>query len=240
MVPSDDRVSFPVVFCDGECESNIGVVVVYPTLEFKRFQSELSQMIGISPHQFSVYLSSQETRRRIPITGKFNFGAISSEKGCFFLVVLKRSRRERRRRSPLEIPEDVYFTSSMKSQQPIKKSPPDNVMLLRRGTGISQDPAFSGFMVPYADRVEYEERVRELELERKRYLMNMGVKGMALANKTGTVREKVGNAVCNLCLRAKETGREAEFHHCVYDTVTYDFRSRAGPIGRPVKGSEYT
>lgn len=234
MVQADGRVSFPVVFCDGECETNIGSVVVYPTLEFKRFQSELSEMIGISPHQFSVYLSSQESRRRIPITGKVNFGAISRENGYFFLVVLKRSRRERRRRSPHETPDDVYYTSSVKSQQPIKKIPPDNIMLLRRGTGISQDEAFSGFLVPYADRVEYEKRVRELELEREKYLMNMGVKVMALANKTSTMRENGGKAVCNLCSRAKETGIEVEFHHCVHDAVTYHFRSSAGPIARPV------
>nr|POE95856.1 hypothetical protein CFP56_23604 [Quercus suber] len=30
---------------------------VYPSLQFKGFQSILSQKIGISPHQFSVYLN---------------------------------------------------------------------------------------------------------------------------------------------------------------------------------------
>lgn len=244
MVHTNDEVHFPVVFCDGECEANIGDVDVYPTMEFKRFQSALSQMTGISPHQFSVFLSSRETRRRIPITGKVNFGAISRDEGYFFLVVLKRSRRDRRRKGPPELPADVYYTSSAKSQQqPIKKSPPENVMLLRRGAAVNQGQAFSGFAGPYADRVEYEKRVRELQLEREKYLINLGVMGMAaLAHGgAGAVRERGGTAVCEVCWRAKEMGmREVDFHHCVNDAVTRRFRSAAGPIARPVNRSKCT
>lgn len=43
------------------------------------------------------------------------------------------------------------------------------------------------------------------------------------------------NGVCEECERAKQTGREAGFHWCVYDPVTFGFRSPAGPIARPVK-----
>ncbi|KAH7512246.1 hypothetical protein FEM48_Zijuj12G0070000 [Ziziphus jujuba var. spinosa] len=240
-------VAFPLVFFDGERETDIGNIVVYPTLEFKRFQSMLSQKIGISPHQFSVYLSSQDTGRRIPITGRVNFGAISREKGYSFLVVLKRSRRERRRRSQQESAGDVYFTSPMKPppQKPVKKNPPDNVMLLRRDVGIiNQDQAFSGpqLNLPYAYRVEYEKRVRDLQFEKERYLMNMGLTGSDLSyGENGMVGEKGGRggeAVCEVCLEAKEMGKEVGFHWCIYDTVTVGFRSPAGPIARPIKGSD--
>lgn len=240
----DDGVAFPVVFFDGECETNIGSVVVYPALQFKRFQSILSQKIGISPHQFSVYLSSAEAGRRVPITGKVNFGSISREKGYFFLVVLKRSRRERRRKSHQELTGDVYYSSPFKSQQkPMKKNPPDNVMLLRRDTGINQDQAFSGqFNFPYAYRVEYEKRVRDLQLQKERYLMNMGLNGSALLPRENGMMEEEGGrggmAVCDVCLKAKEMGREVGFHWCIYDAITFGFRSPAGPIARPVKGSD--
>ncbi|KAL6993860.1 hypothetical protein U1Q18_011972, partial [Sarracenia purpurea var. burkii] len=67
------------------------------------FQSGLSQRIGISPNQITVYLvyskktkSSTEIRRKIPVTGKVNFATIAKETDCFFLVVLKGSRRNRR------------------------------------------------------------------------------------------------------------------------------------------------
>ena len=111
MVEIAGGASVPVVFFDGERESNIGSVFVYPTLEFKGFQSIMSRKIGISPHQFSVYLAvgdeggGEHQHWKIPVTGKFNFAAISCEKEDeerFFLVVLKRSRHERRRRTQIE------------------------------------------------------------------------------------------------------------------------------------------
>jgi hypothetical protein len=140
-------VSFPVVFFDGERETEIGNVVVYPSLDFKRFQSLLSQKIGISPQQFSVHLWLPESRRKIPVTGKFIFGAISREKGCSFVVVLKRSRRERRRKNHHDdaYPDDVAFFAGLPAST--KPAPPENVMILRRnddgfaalGFGRNQD-----------------------------------------------------------------------------------------------------
>uniref|UniRef100_A0A2N9FCH5 DUF7138 domain-containing protein n=1 Tax=Fagus sylvatica TaxID=28930 RepID=A0A2N9FCH5_FAGSY len=82
-----------------------------PDFGIKGFQSIISRKIGISPHQFSVYLAvgdeggGEHQHWKIPVTGKFNFAAISREKEDeerFFLVVLKRSRRERRRRTQIE------------------------------------------------------------------------------------------------------------------------------------------
>lgn len=238
-------VSFPIVFFDGECETDIGTVLVFPSLDFKRFQSLLSRKIGISPHQFSVYLASPETRKRIPITGKVNFGAISREKGCFFVVVLKRSRRERRRKSSSHnlIEEDLYYSSPASAvdlHRPIKNNPPaENFMLLRRDMEIHP-----GFFSSISDRVGYETGVINYQLEKERYLMNMGLNGLLGLQWTqpSTVGEESvkgsSTAVCEDCFRAKESGTEVGFHCCVYDAVTYGFRSTVGPIARPVKRSD--
>ncbi|KAM3357384.1 hypothetical protein P3S68_020314 [Capsicum galapagoense] len=105
MVEGGAGPEFPVVFYDGEREMNIGSIHIYPLLQFKAFQLMLSQRIGISPNQISIYLcdrkinSKLEDRRRIPVTGKANFGIICREIDCFFLVVLKRSRKSRNRKA---------------------------------------------------------------------------------------------------------------------------------------------
>lgn len=251
MVETDGGVSFPVVFHDGERESDIGSVIVSSSTEFKNFQSILSKMIGISSHQFTVYLaeykisldSSAKIRRRIPITGKVNFGAISGEKNSFFLVVLKRSRRERRRKVH-ENEDDYYFASVTKTKpktnQPKKKNPPENVMLLRRNAGIENE-LLSGFISPVMNRFEYEQRFRKLQLEKEKYLISVGQSNLTAGGGGDGVRNGIASsetAVCRDCLIAKETGVAAGFHCCAHDAVTAGFRSHAGPIARPVKESD--
>lgn len=178
---------FPVIFFDGECETNIGHVVVYPSLDYKTLQSFLSHKIGISPSQFSVYLADAKTSRKIPITGKANFSAICRETDCFFLVSLRRSRDPRSRR--------------LRRQQP-EKQPVANVMLLKRNSDVGA-----------INNNENNNNNNDWH----------GLNG--------------GVLVCEECVRAKETGRDFGFHGCVYDTVTYGFKSPAGPIARPVKES---
>ena len=261
MVEIAGGVSVPVVFFDGESESDIGSVFVYPSLQFKGFQSILSRKIGISPHQFSVYLAaggggvggdgaSRHQRRKVPITAKFNFSAISSRENnsedWFFLVVLKRSRRERRRRTQgrRELHEDEdeeqqrydSSSSSMSFVQRMSKKVPENVMLLRRNAGIESQIAFS----PIVDRVGYENRVRDLLIEREKYLANMGLTRLCLGNReNGAVFVNDNAAVRNGVVACEECNRrEVGFHWCVYDAVTFGFKSPAGPIARPVKGSD--
>ncbi|KAL5742073.1 hypothetical protein ACOSP7_028805 [Xanthoceras sorbifolium] len=41
--------------------------------------------------------------------------------------------------------------------------------------------------------------------------------------------------ICEDCVRDKKTGGAVGFHQCVNDTVITGFRSKAGPIARPVK-----
>ncbi|EXB38191.1 hypothetical protein L484_004096 [Morus notabilis] len=229
MVEIPGGVSFPVVFFDGEHETEIGSIAVYAAMEFKRFQALLSQKIGISPHQFSVHLSSPESCRKIPITGKVNFGAICREKGCFFVVMLKRSRRPRRRKSHhhhQDFLDDVILYPNADHSPMINKNPPPNVMLLRR------DASVDCRVSPSSDRVEYENRVLNLQLEREMYLVNMGLSGL------GREPNETAAPVCGDCVRAKELGQEAGFHWCVYDAVTFSFRPPAGPIARPFRRPE--
>ncbi|KDP36123.1 hypothetical protein JCGZ_08767 [Jatropha curcas] len=223
--------SFSVVFYDGEQETSLGNVVVSPSLNFKAFQSTISEKLGLSPHQFSIYMTDQNRRgSRIPVTGKIDFSAVSREKDCFFLVVLKRSRRERRRKSR-EVAEIM--------QNNHRFDPPANMMLLRRdGNTIAINTnEFSGVDL---GRAGYERRVKELQMEKERYLMNMGLGSGMVYEGLSLGSERVNNrtVVCDECLMAKVMGRDVGFHWCVNDTVTFGFRSPAGPIARPIKGSD--
>ncbi|XP_054785232.1 uncharacterized protein LOC129291739 [Prosopis cineraria] len=226
MLKDNAGVSFSVVFLDGENTVNIGEIMVDSSLNFKNFQSDIGQKIGVSPHQLSVYFGSRESNRKIPITRKVNFAAIAREKGGFFFV----KRRPRRHKTHKE---------SRDEEQPCnKKIPPANVKLLRRNTGIDFYPAFPGFQTPILDRIGYETRVRNLQVEKERYLMNMGLGGLCLGkepNGSGNRNASGGELVCKVCSVGNASGRDAGFHWCVHDAVTEGFRSPAGPIARPVK-----
>ncbi|XP_014490628.1 uncharacterized protein LOC106753343 [Vigna radiata var. radiata] len=68
--------SLAVVYSNDNCDINVGTVVVDPSLNFKSLLSLLSQMTGISPHQFSVYLAAIETDRKIPTSSPRGYGAL--------------------------------------------------------------------------------------------------------------------------------------------------------------------
>ncbi|OMO68576.1 hypothetical protein COLO4_29582 [Corchorus olitorius] len=212
-------VTFPVVFFDGECETDIGNIIIHPQMDFKAFQSVLSRKIGISPHQFSAYIvDSNNTRNRAPITGRINFSAICCEKSCFFLVVLKRTRRGWTRK--------VKNVEASPPVVPVRKEPPANATLLRRGgAGVNKLTDASVF----TGLDGFESRVRELQVEKQRYLMNLGMAD-------SRIERESRNSVCEECENAQVAGGEVGFHWCVNDPVTSGFRSQAGPIARPGKG----
>ncbi|PIM98634.1 hypothetical protein CDL12_28881 [Handroanthus impetiginosus] len=175
MVEGGSGPSFPVVFFDGEREMNIGEVKIHPTLEYKPFQHMLSQKIGISPNQISIYLIFRkknpnwpfsEDRRRIPITGKVNFALICRQKDCSFLVVLKRSRKSRNRRERMI--EGVEFSDNEFSP-PMMHSVPENLMLLRRDQPV-----------PFYDQITQPElgvlndNLRNMRFQSENYQMAMG------------------------------------------------------------------
>ena len=111
----------------------------------------------------------------------------------------------------------------------MKKEPPANVMLLRRGgdggNNLMDARVFTGLD-------EFERRVRDLQMEKERYLANLGRANLRIERESKSL-------VCKDCENAKVIGRDVGFHQCVYDAVTFGFRSHAGPIARPGKGPSY-
>ncbi|GAB2300753.1 hypothetical protein Dimus_034790 [Dionaea muscipula] len=241
---------FPVNFFDGEGEIYIGNVVVSPTMTFKAFQSIISQKIGISPHQITIYLEknppypplSFKSYRKIPVTSKFNFGSISGDSNCFFRAVLKRSRRTRRKRPPkksISMTEDDEDYNGYSDNGGILY--PENFVLLRRNA----NPALIAGPPPVADNW----------YQMRRYLMSPNLNssvysdlnwdlysnpmdGMMMSDDGGSSsRGSSDKVICDVCEKDGDGGGETvPFHLCKYDVVTEGwFRSLAGPIARPIK-----
>lgn len=232
--------SFPVVFSDGENESNIGSVSVYPSMDFKTFQSILSKKIGISASQFTIYLVGPDSRRRITVTpGNANFYVIARQKDALFLVVLKRSRRMRKGKYQNDLEENYEYPSlSMKADQRIV---PEKMVLLRRNSEMANQ-AFPGFISPYHDRIAASEhqnynRLLELKMQQEKLLiMSANSNPYSKWNSVQSMNGGAGSirVSCKECLNSKMEGRPVEFHCCVHDPVIVGFRSIAGPIARPV------
>jgi hypothetical protein len=227
---------FPVIYCDGETETNLGIIKVDPTMNIKTLLFILSEKTKISPHQFSVFLADQDTDRKIPLTAKVNFAAVCHDGAAYYFYV-KRSRRSKK--SPAK-----------------NKNLSEKRMLLRRD-GAVDGIKFSGVRQKFAvasstvERAEMEKRVMNLRKEREAFLMSMGVKIESFRRETlkfngggsggGSVNGggggRSGGAVCRECLMARMKGTSADFHLCCYDEVIVGFRTSAGPISRPVRNS---
>lgn len=251
--------SFPVVLFDGEHEIDIGNVLVHPSLGFKRFQTIISQKIGISPNQISTSLvrrkkarSSPEIRRKVPIDESSDFAAIARERDCFVLVILKRSRRRRSRRRG----GGAAFVEL--AEQKVASISPEKTILKRYpayGSGV--DVPFGGNSFQSAAGLglwDYDGQLQNLRKERQQYqLSTKGGRLPYVANYLSTEAPQdsgmlgwlrpatppavweARSVVCEECFSAKEEGRSPAFHRCVYDAVTVGFRSAVGPIQRPPK-----
>uniref|UniRef100_A0A7C9D3F9 DUF7138 domain-containing protein n=1 Tax=Opuntia streptacantha TaxID=393608 RepID=A0A7C9D3F9_OPUST len=236
---------FAVVFFDGEREIDLGTILITPSMNFKVFQSLISQKIGISPHQITTYFTPfhhhhNHQQRRRPVTNKFDFAAALPESiTYFFWVVLKRSRRVRRRRPKTE--------AAISPES-------DKLVLLRRNPNLD-------YVNPNLD---YMDLVREQMMERERYLMSLNLNSdvysdlsLLYSNSRGNLNHGFGfgsddgasssgggsennNRVvfCDVCWYARMEGETAPFHWCKNDAVrpvTEVYRSPAGPIARPAK-----
>eukprot|EP00250_Pteridium_aquilinum_P006169 c16140_g1_i1 orf=256-1827(+) len=99
---------YPVIFHDGEREHDKGHIGVHSVLTFKRFQALLSQKVGLAAGQVSAVFVCRRTtkdtdkRQKLPINENTNFNIIlnqhnpKSEKDCYFLVSMKKSKKERK------------------------------------------------------------------------------------------------------------------------------------------------
>lgn len=209
-----DSKFFPLAFYDGECESKIGHVSIHSSLDYKAFQQILSQKIGISPNQMSIYLVDRKNsklyhqdQRKFLITGKASFRLILREKDCAVLVVLKRSRRDRRRRSKLGNVESSYYSPE-----------PDNIILLRRNMPV----------LPYYDQLGF----GNLGILRDEFMPIVPEPNLYNFPMISERCNGIYN-YCEECMNAKRQGSVLPFHLCVNDAVTVSFRSPAGPIARP-------
>ncbi|KAJ0972748.1 hypothetical protein J5N97_020707 [Dioscorea zingiberensis] len=232
--------AFSVVFFDGEHEVELGTIAVSPSMGFKKFQALICQRIGVSPHQISTSLvrrkkarSSPEVRRKVPIDESSDFAAISRERDCFILAVLRRSRRERRSRSRRNHDSEVISAPPLE-RTILKRNfdppihPPASASAAAAGLGLG------------LGRWGYESQIMNLQKQRERYLVStaayhpytMGIEARSVAAAAATT------AVCEECEAAAAEGlAPPAFHWCVRDAVTVAFRSPAGPIQRPSKAS---
>ncbi|XP_042500849.1 uncharacterized protein LOC122078787 [Macadamia integrifolia] len=247
--------SFPVVFFNGEREIELGNVEIHPSLGFKKLQSVICQMIGISPHQISISLirekvsRSSDKRRRLPVTDKTDFAAIVKEEDCFLYI--KRLKKERRGKLRQSMGEKDYLSHPIAE----KMAAPEKI--LRRDPGTK--PPQYGLVSPYFNQitspeflyrgerlgfglVDYENQLQNLQAQREKYLMSTAANpyayrdwedGYMFERPNGRNQAVVSNVVCQVCSAAN--GKPTAFHWCVYDTVTVGFRSPAGPVARPTK-----
>ncbi|KAL8125790.1 hypothetical protein AgCh_013175 [Apium graveolens] len=203
-------------FYDGKCETNMGQVEIKSSVDYKAFQTILGQKIGISPNQMSIYFvdgnndSKPMHQRRILITGKSSFDLILQGKDCTVLVVLKRSRKDRRQRSKFTNPASYYFNVPQ----------PNNFCLLSRNVNVPV--YFACPVLPYYDQLAVQG------------LLNYNARLQNLCNYPKIIPEKRNNySCCKECMTARSQGKAVQFHLCVNDVVTVSFRSSAGPVARP-------
>ncbi|CAL0326710.1 unnamed protein product [Lupinus luteus] len=220
--------TFSVVYLDGESETTVGEVTVDSSFNFNKFLSFLSHNLAVSPHQLSVYLASFASNRKIPITAKFNFSALFSNTAganasSFFFV--KRSKRTKRNK--VRSNKDSWKNDDINNNN----NTLENVVLMRRNAAVP-------FKVsPALSLNDYEKRMMDLQIQRELYLTSMRVGELCFDRKTHIIAASNGggggSVICEECLNGIDGG----FHRCVFDAVTFDFRSPAGPVARPVKGT---
>ncbi|XP_055808561.1 uncharacterized protein LOC129877104 [Solanum dulcamara] len=235
---------FPVIFFDGEREISIGNIRIQPTLVFKPFQVMLSERIGISPNQISIYLcdrqgSKFEDRRKVPVTGKANFAVISREKNCFFLVVMKRSRKVRNRKVKTN---GVELGEFLKENVLSHLSSSENLILLRRNQ-TEMNQLYD--QITQTELASMNEPVQNLQLQRENFDLVMQTTNPNLMHLNSpssfpriqdTYPKK--KSLCYECANTTSNGETSMFHHCNNDTVLVgSFRSRSGPVNRPKKQS---
>ncbi|CAI9783346.1 unnamed protein product [Fraxinus pennsylvanica] len=208
----------------------------------------LSQKIGISPNQISIYLVHRnknpkspfpDDRQRTPITGKVNFRLICRQKDCCFLVVWKRSRKSRNRRERVK---EVEFSDSLAA--PVL----ENMILLH----LNQPVPFYDH-ITHSELANMNDRLQNLRVIRENYQMAM--KNLKFNTVHGSDQEPFSDfnmgyrvsstmmmatnetrkGFCTTYVNAQKNGSKASFHLCVNDTAIGLFRTRVGLISRPIK-----
>ncbi|KAJ7295458.1 hypothetical protein O6H91_Y186300 [Diphasiastrum complanatum] len=167
---------YPVIFHDGEMEHDKGHVGVHSVLSFKRFQSQMSRLIGAPANQLSTVfvcrrtLKDTEKRQKLPINETTNFNIIlnqhnpSKERDCHFLVSIKKSKKERKgtrkRTSEADNADDEDSTSSRGGASPSDERPEPGITMDKSFASEATSPT-SILQRPVSPALSSSERVEE-------------------------------------------------------------------------------
>ncbi|EPS70429.1 hypothetical protein M569_04334 [Genlisea aurea] len=237
---------FPLLLFDGERESYVGDITIHPTYEFKPFQFMISGRIGVSPKKFSIYLLDRRTtptppfsenRRKIPVTGKVNFGFICNQTGCCFLVVMKRRRQNRclvveeADDSSAECDRAADGSNNRIEQQPAMQSRmPERLPLQQRHEFMA---SWQNYLISLSDRSWERRRLNERgfdSLDRRDSRHGSIEAEICDAGRLQNSQPTVLH--CSDC--SDSDADTTSFHCCVNDTIIHGFyKSIFGPISRP-------
>ncbi|THG16664.1 hypothetical protein TEA_006509 [Camellia sinensis var. sinensis] len=171
-----------------------------------------------------------------------NFAAVVKETDCFFLAVLKRTRRNRR-------PKPKQKQGGGGSGVEFVDYLPEKLLLLRRNQPeVNNLGHYNQIASP--EFLNYNERLMNLQIQRENYAMLMNSNAISTLNldlgldsdSDSFSEERFGDSIatqpfCEECANARRKGITAPFHCCVLDPVVKGFRSTAGPIARPRKSA---
>nr|GMD39644.1 exocyst complex component EXO70A1-like [Ipomoea batatas] len=191
------------------------------------------QEIGIGDPQVDRRKNSDHTRE-----GELSRSSSLREKDCYFLAVLKRSRKSRNRKAKMNGGGGaVVDYGDYLSENDFAVSPqPENLILLRRN-----QPEMSVNMIRNVDPIQRENYAMAMARTNPN-LMHLAIPSPNLELDpnnfpriedtywTITAKTEGTTSTCKECMNAKN-GKPAAFHPCVNDPVIKGwFRSRAGPI----------
>jgi len=105
----DRRTPFPVIYSDGETETNVGILRLYPTSDMNTLLFILSEKIQILPDFFTVFLAKQGSNWKIPLF-KINIAGFDCKHGEYYLYVqstVKKNKNPSQKFMPLNIAETL-------------------------------------------------------------------------------------------------------------------------------------
>jgi hypothetical protein len=97
---------FPVIYSDGETETILGILRLYPTSDMNTLLFILSEKIKILPHLFTVFLAKQGSTWKIPFSFKINIAEFDNKHAEYYLYVkssVKKNKNPSQKFKPLNI-----------------------------------------------------------------------------------------------------------------------------------------
>ncbi|GJT63523.1 hypothetical protein Tco_1007056 [Tanacetum coccineum] len=218
-------VEFPVVLYNGDRQIKAGNIKIHHELNFQQFRTMLNQMLNISYNNLTTYFVIRPEGRKIVITSKIDFSVLIREKNAYFYVVLKRSRKERRRKqdkqSELMLP---FFYPRLNPREVVPQLCESNKaeiwlqdMEMKRASCVNYN-----YMSYLNTNYHNDDK------------SSMNTNFPSVSEAYPVVERSTSRALCKDCTNAKKLGLEPSFHLCVDDEIVKGFfRSPVGPICRP-------